>query len=70
MCVRCAGSGDNSICVFEELQQQPSTSGEEECHSEFVLATQHKGAHSADVNCVRWHPQTRRCWHQQVMMGP
>ncbi len=51
----CTGSGDNSICIFEEqasssadidVQQKPS----------FHLSVQQRDAHATDINCVRWHP--------------
>ena len=50
-----AGSGDNSICVHEE---EPSTSVDIDPLQKpsFALAARRQQAHSADVNCVRWHP--------------
>ena len=50
-----AGSGDNTICIFEE-QASASADVDPQQKPSFQLSVQQKDAHSTDINCVRWHP--------------
>lgn len=50
-----AGSGDNSICIFEE-QASASADVDPQQKPSFQLAVRLKDAHTTDINCVRWHP--------------
>ena len=52
----CTGSGDNSICVFEEEQTASSDVNPQQKPS-FQLSVKELDAHPTDVNCVRWHPK-------------
>ena len=52
----CTGSGDNSICVFEETQIASSDVNPQQKPS-FQLSIRKLDAHPTDVNCVRWHPK-------------
>ena len=52
----CTGSGDNSICVFEEDQIASSDVNPQQKPS-FQLSIRRLDAHPTDVNCVRWHPK-------------
>ena len=52
----CTGSGDNSICVFEEEQIASSDVNPQQKPS-FQLSIRKLDAHPTDVNCVRWHPK-------------
>ena len=52
----CTGSGDNSICVFEEEQLASSDVNPQQKPS-FQLSIRKLDAHPTDVNCVRWHPK-------------
>ena len=72
----CTGSGDNSICVFEEEQIASSDVNPQQKPS-FQLSIKKLDAHPTDVNCVRWHPKDPnllasagddgciRLWHYQ-----
>ena len=72
----CTGSGDNSICIFEEEQTASSDVNPQQKPS-FQLSIKKLDAHPTDVNCVRWHPKDPnllasagddgciRLWHYQ-----
>lgn len=51
----CTGSGDNSICIFEE-QASSSADIDAQQKPSFHLSVQQRDAHATDINCVRWHP--------------
>jgi cytosolic iron-sulfur protein assembly protein CIAO1 len=42
-------AGDNMICLFEEVMDHPD-------QFSYSLVTRVDQAHTADINCVRWHP--------------
>ncbi|CAL5220729.1 g2787 [Coccomyxa viridis] len=50
-----SGSGDNSICIFEE-EASASADVDPQQKPAFHLAVRQRDAHSTDINCVRWHP--------------
>lgn len=52
----CAGSGDNSICIFEE-QASISADVDPQQKPSFHASVRQRDAHPTDVNCVKWHPR-------------
>ena len=53
--MKTAGSQDNSIRVFRQLQQ--NSAAEPSSAPTYDQAIHLENAHTADVNCVQWHPQ-------------
>ena len=53
--IKIAGSQDNGIRVFRQVQQ--SSAAEPSSAPSYDQAIHLEDAHTADVNCVQWHPQ-------------
>ncbi|XP_024358703.1 protein CIA1 isoform X2 [Physcomitrium patens] len=50
-----SGAGDDCIRIFSKSQD-----GDQEGSQSYELVQKHEKAHTADVNCVQWHPKNPR----------
>ena len=49
-----SGAGDDCIRIFTESESQDTV---QEGSQSYELVQKHEKAHSADINCVQWHPK-------------